>query len=160
MERLLLENEEAMEIRTEEAKRSGLYAKETIDQILTGFKQSIVVGDDDTFLEMTDLLEIFYNDTEMNRELTMVRGNDFCEILALFFDLSEAIRNNYIQQLKNQDTLQAEYDKLVAKQAKPKTKKVKAKKKASKKGKLDMSITESYISIEDNPKYLNLADVN
>ena len=96
MERLLLENEEAMEIRTEEAKRSGLYAKETIDQILTGFKQSIVVGDDDTFLEMTDLLEIFYNDTEMNRELTMVRGNDFCEILALFFDLSEAIRNNYI----------------------------------------------------------------
>ena len=49
---------------------------------------------------------------------------------------------------------------MVAKQAKPKTKKVKAKKKASKKGKLDMSITESYISIEDNPKYLNLADVN
>lgn len=45
---------------------------------------------------MTDLLEIFYNDAEMNRELTMVRGNDFCEILALFFDLSEAIRNNYI----------------------------------------------------------------
>ena len=31
MERLLIENEEAMETRTEEAKRSGLYAKETIE---------------------------------------------------------------------------------------------------------------------------------
>ena len=111
-------------------------------------------------MEMTDLLEIFYNDTEMNRELTMVRGNDFCEILALFFDLSEAIRNNYIQQLKNRDTLQAEYDKLLAKQSKPKAKKVKAKKKVSKKDKLDKSITESYVSIEDNPKYLNLSYIN
>ena len=66
MERLLIENEEAMEIRTEEAKRSGLYAKETIDQIISGYKQSVVEGDDDTFMQMTDLLEIFYNDSEMN----------------------------------------------------------------------------------------------
>ena len=46
------------------------------------------------------------------------------------------------------------------KQSKPKAKKVKAKKKVSKKDKLDKSITESYISIEDNPKYLNLSDIN
>ena len=65
----------------------------------------MVIGDDDTFMEMTDLLEIFYNDSEMNRDLTVVRGNDFCEILALFFDLSEAIRNNYIGQLKDWDNL-------------------------------------------------------
>ena len=50
MERLLVENEEAMEIRTEESKRSGLYAKETIDQILKGYKQCTVEGDDDTFM--------------------------------------------------------------------------------------------------------------
>lgn len=154
MERLLIENEEAMEIRTEEAKRSGLYAKETIDQIISGYKQSVVEGDDDTFMQMTDLLEIFYNDSEMNRDLTMVRGSDFCEMLALFFDLSEAVRNNYIGQLGNRDHLQEEYDKLLAKQLKPKTKKGKTKKKvANKNNKLDKSIVESYISIEDNPKY-------
>ena len=33
-----MENEEAMELRTEEAKRSGLYAKETVEQIINGFK--------------------------------------------------------------------------------------------------------------------------
>ena len=41
---------------------------------------------------MSDLLEIFYNDPDMNRELTKVRGNDFCEMLALFFDLADRIR--------------------------------------------------------------------
>ena len=40
-------------------------------------------------MQMTDLLEIFYNDEDMNKDQTSVRGNDFCEMLALFFDLSE-----------------------------------------------------------------------
>jgi len=64
---------------------------------------------------MTDLLEIFYDDEDMNREFTMVRGNDFCEMLALFFDLSEAVRNNYIKQLADRDQLQSDYNKLLEK---------------------------------------------
>jgi len=43
---------------------------------------------------MNDLLEIFFNDQEMNRELTKVRGNDFCDMLALFFDLTDRIRGH------------------------------------------------------------------
>ena len=49
---------------------------------------------------MGDLLEIFYSDPEMNRELTRVRGNDFCEMLGLFFDLAERIRSNLLQRLE------------------------------------------------------------
>ena len=55
-----------------------------------------MVGDEETFLQMSDLLEIFYNDPDMNRELTMVRGNDFCEMLGLFFDLTDRIRTYFL----------------------------------------------------------------
>jgi len=70
----------------------GAYARDTIEQIISSFKGSPVIGDDETFMQMTDLLEIFYNDPDMNRELTKVRGNDFCEMLGLFFDLTDRIR--------------------------------------------------------------------
>lgn len=75
----------------------GAYAKETIDQILQSFKGSTVVGDEETFVQMSDLFEIFYNDPDMNRELTMVRGNDFCEMLGLLFDLTDRIRSYLLQ---------------------------------------------------------------
>ena len=75
----------------------GGYAKDTIEQILQSFKGSPVEGDDETFLQMNDLLEIFYNDPDMNRELTKVRGNDFCEMLGLFFDLTDRIRTFLLQ---------------------------------------------------------------
>ena len=77
-----------------EAFSGGAYAKDTIQQILQSFKGSTVAGDDETFLQMSDLLEIFYNDPDMNRELTKVRGNDFCEMLGLFFDLADGIRSH------------------------------------------------------------------
>ena len=50
---------------------------------------------------MSDLLEIFYGDPDMNRELTMVRGNDFCEMLGLFFDLSERVRSYLLKQVED-----------------------------------------------------------
>ena len=63
---------------------------------------------------MSDLLEIFYNDPDMNRELTKVRGNDFCEMLALFFDLTDRIRTYLMNQLDDKEKLQADYDALLA----------------------------------------------
>lgn len=62
-----------------------------------------MIGDEETFLQMYDLLEIFYKDTYMNRDLTKVRGNDFCEMLALFYDLTERIRNYLLQQLEGKE---------------------------------------------------------
>ena len=47
---------------------------------------------------MSDLLEIFYSDPNMNKESTHVRGNDFCEMLGLFFDLAERIRSYHLNQ--------------------------------------------------------------
>ena len=75
----------------------GSYAKDTIQQILLSFKGNTVPGDDETFIQMSDLLEIFYNDPDMNRELTKVRGNDYCEMLGLFFDLADRIRSYLLQ---------------------------------------------------------------
>lgn len=63
---------------------------------------------------MNDLLEIFYTDTLMNRELTKVRGNDFCEMLGLFFDLADRIRSYLLQQLEGKEQLQTMYDALLA----------------------------------------------
>ena len=59
-----------------------------------------MTGDDETFIQMSDILEIFYSDTEMNRTMTLVRGNDFCEMLGLFFDLADRIRNYLNEQLE------------------------------------------------------------
>ena len=91
----------------------GSYAKETIEQILQSFKGSDVAGDDETFLQMNDLLEIFYNDPDMNREVTKVRGNDFCEMLGLFFDLTDRIRGHLLDQLTDKEKLQEKYDALL-----------------------------------------------
>ena len=78
----------------------GQYARDTITQIIQSFKGSTVLGDDETFMQMSDLLEIFYNDPDMNRELTLVRGNDFCEMLGLFFDLTDRIRTYLLEQVE------------------------------------------------------------
>ena len=80
-----------------QAYTEGAFAKKTIDQILQSFKGSTVVGDEETFVQMSDLFEILYNDPDMNRKLTMVRGNDFCEMLGLFFDLTDRIRSHLLQ---------------------------------------------------------------
>lgn len=61
---------------------------------------------------MNDLLEIFYNDPDMNREITMVRGNDFCEMLGLFFDLTDRIRTYLLQQVESFEKLQTAFNKL------------------------------------------------
>ena len=102
----------------QQAFTDGAYAKDTIEQILSSFKGSTVLGDDETFIQMSDLLEIFYGDPDMNRELTKVRGIDFCEMLGLFFDLTDRIRSFLLQQVEGQEKLQTDYDALLAKQRK------------------------------------------
>ena len=72
-------------------------------------------GDEETFIQMNDLLEIFYGDPDMNRELTKVRGNDFCEMLGLFFDLTDRIRSYLLQQIEGKEKLQADFEELQAK---------------------------------------------
>lgn len=91
----------------------GSYAKDVIEQIISSFKDGAVVGDDETFLQMNDLLEIFYNDTDMNRELTKVRGSDFCEMLGLFFDLTDRIRTYLLEQLESKDKFKDKYEALL-----------------------------------------------
>jgi len=75
------------------AKKNGDYASEIIEQITTEYKQNFVAGEaEDTFQEMKDLLDIFYTDPDMNDAGTFVKGYEFCEITALFFDLAESMR--------------------------------------------------------------------
>ena len=73
---------------------NGTYAMDTINQIIKSFKGTEVIGDEETFHQLTDVFIIFYEDAFMNRELTKVRGNDFCEMLGLFYDLTEKIRQH------------------------------------------------------------------
>ena len=78
------------------------------------FKRGTIKGDDETFIQISDLLSLFYDDGELNTDATMVRGSDFCEMLALFFDLTDALRNNYIDQLEKRDELITELQGTVA----------------------------------------------
>ena len=71
---------------------NGKYAMDTINQIISSFRGTEVIGDEETFLQMTDVFIIFFEDALMNRELTKVRGNDFCDMLGLFYDLTEKIK--------------------------------------------------------------------
>lgn len=73
----------------------------------------------------------------------MVRGSDFCEMLALFFDLTDALRNNYIDQLEKRDEHITELQSVVAQQKVSKGKKGKKKKASSKKEKLEKSLNET-----------------
>ena len=43
-------------------------------------------------MDMQDMLDLFYSDSEINNLKTMVCGNDLCEMLGLFHDLAEASR--------------------------------------------------------------------
>lgn len=64
-------------------------------------------------------------------------------MLALFFDLTDALRNNYIDQLEKRDELVNELQSVVAQQKVGKGKKGKKKKAVSKKEKLEKSLNET-----------------
>ena len=72
---------------------------------MSSFRGCNVPGDDETFLQMGDVLEIFFNDPYMNSEQTRVRGNDFCEMLGLFFDFTDCIRNKLMMELEGKEKL-------------------------------------------------------
>ena len=137
-----------------------MYAKQTIEEIVEVFKRGSVPGDDETFMQISDLFSLFYDDREMNTDSTMVRGSDFCEMLALFFDLTDAMRNNYINQLDKRDDLINELQNSVAQQKVNKGKKGKKKKAISKKEKMEKSLNETLSSVQDNIRIQNLSDSN
>lgn len=83
---------------------NGSYAKDTVALVLESFRGTEVLGDEETFIQLSDLLQIFYDDEGMNRKATMVRGNDFCEMLALFYDLADRIRSYLTQQVETRDS--------------------------------------------------------
>ena len=64
-------------------------------------------------------------------------------MLALFFDLTDALRNNYIDQLEKRDELVTELQSVVVQQKSSKGKKGKKKKAVSKKEKLEKSLNET-----------------
>ncbi len=64
-----------------------------------------MLGDEETFIQLGDILEIFFNDSDMNRDQTMVRGNDFCEMLGLFYDLTDQIRAYFLPQVEEKNSL-------------------------------------------------------
>ena len=143
----MIESEETQALRNEEAFKSGLYAKQTIEEMVEVFKRGPLPGDDETFMQITDLLSLFYDDREMNTDSTMVRGSDFCEMLALFFDLTDAMRNNFIDQLEKQNSLIMDLQANAAQQKVAKAKKAKKKKGPSKKEKMEKSLNETQSSI-------------
>lgn len=51
----------------------------------------------DTFPEMQDLLDLFKQDSDLNQVTSTIRGDRFCEMLALFVDLAECMRNDLSQ---------------------------------------------------------------
>ena len=143
----MIENEETQALRNEEAFKSGLYAKQTIEEIVEVFKRGPVPGDDETFMQISDLLSLFYDDREMNTDSTMVKGTDFCEMLALFFDLTDAMRNNYIDQLEKRNSHILDLQASITSQKIGKTKKTKKKKGTSRKDKMEKSLNETQTSI-------------
>lgn len=73
-----------------------------------------MLGDEETFIQLGDILEIFYNDSDMNRDQTMVRGSDFCEMLGLFYDLTDQIRSYFLPQVDEKNNLYLQLEKLKA----------------------------------------------
>ena len=57
-------------------------------------------NDRDPFNELSDLLDLFYLDPQINNETEQVRGVDLCELIGLFYDLAEEY-----QKFRNQQQL-------------------------------------------------------
>jgi hypothetical protein len=111
----------------------------------------------------------------MNREKTMVRGNDFCEMLGLFFDLTERIRQHSLSLIQEREKIIEEQAQKLAHLEQPNaadltmtttnmsamtaglstTTRTKATKGKKKKKKASGSQTPAP-NIEENPKYIYL----
>lgn len=69
-----------------------------IGQVLTEYRNNFQKDSaQDTFPEMQDLLDLFTQDSDLNQVTSTIRGDRFCEMLALFVDLAECMRNDLSQ---------------------------------------------------------------
>ena len=62
---------------------------------------SRLVNFEEAFIQMSDLLIFFQYDKVINHKMTKVRGNDFCKMLKLFYDLATTMSNSFIKEIKN-----------------------------------------------------------
>ena len=67
----------------------GGYARQMIQRIIQGYKETGLASDN-PFQELKDLLDLFFQNQEVNNFTTMICGSDLCEMLGLFHDLTEA----------------------------------------------------------------------
>ena len=61
-----------------------------IQRVIQQYKESGIVSGD-PYQELKDLLDLFFQNDQVNNYTTMVCGHDLCEMLGLFHDLAEAI---------------------------------------------------------------------
>jgi hypothetical protein len=75
----------------------------------------------DTFPEMQDLMNLFCQDAELNQAQTNVKGDQFCDIVALLVDLAECMRLDLLNRLREMTHFKQAYLK-TKKTPTPKTK--------------------------------------
>ena len=110
MKSVLAQKEEHEEMIYELQSRSGGgYAKQMISRILTSYKESGVASED-PFVDLQEMLDLFYSDKEINNLKTMVCGNDLCEMLGLFHDLAEASRAGTLKKLEELEKYKIAYN--------------------------------------------------
>lgn len=87
----------------------GEYAKEMITRVIASYKESGLVSGD-PFTDIKDLMDLFFNDERVNSFNTMVCGNDFCDMLGLFFDLAEAMQILQKQKVEEMEKYKIAYN--------------------------------------------------
>ena len=66
--------------------------------MIQSYKESGITSGD-PFQELKDMLDLFYDDEQVNNFSTMVSGSDLVEMLGLFHDLAEAINELNIKKI-------------------------------------------------------------
>ena len=87
--------------------------------MIQSYKESgITTGD--PLQELKDLLDLFYEDEQINNYATMVTGSDLVEILGLFHDLAEAINELNIKKIQELEKYKIGYNNRVRRDQKRK----------------------------------------
>lgn len=80
-----------------------------IQRIIQSYRESGVTSGD-PFQELKDVLDLFFDDQQVNNYTTMVCGSDLCEMLGLFHDLAEAIYNLNIKKITELEKFKIAYN--------------------------------------------------
>lgn len=75
------------------------YSTLKIKELIYKYQNEFSVQDGNPFEELSNLLDLFFLDSQVNSADAVVRGSDMCELLGLFFDLAEAGQQASQQQI-------------------------------------------------------------